>query len=67
MNSFHQLPPKPPPEVALRTDKSDPIAENEPRDFPVRKISELAQATSVHFEGYLDKKSQILGLWQKVC
>lgn len=28
--------------------------------------SEFAEATSTIFEGYLDKKSQILGLWQKV-
>lgn len=68
--------PKPEPAVEeLITTKPplnpSPVRNPEPRaqspiQQPVSNISEFARATNVIYEGYLDKKSQILGLWQKV-
>ena len=37
-----------------------------PEKIPVNTLSQFARATNIIFEGYLDKKSQLLGLWQKV-
>lgn len=42
-------------------DDMPPVAQD------IRARSEFAEATNTIFEGYLDKKSQMLGLWQKVC
>lgn len=37
-----------------------------PEKIPPNTLSRFARATNILFEGYLDKKSQLLGLWQKV-
>jgi hypothetical protein len=56
------VPSKPPLNPSSRALVEVPPAGPPPSE---RVMSEFARATNVIFEGYLDKKSQILGLWQK--
>lgn len=63
-NPLDPLPPRPPLNPISRLEPN--VTSSVVHLAPALPSSLFARATDILFEGYLDKKSQILGLWQKV-